>query len=199
MGCGGSKEAVATGNSGSSRCNRFKRKSSVVDATQPSSRVLQPSLDNASAAAAAKASNGEVTKDKAATLKQKAVEEKKEEAVAVKNSKEAVSVKEGNAASSKASAIREEKQVETKTDEAAAVTDAASEAVAAAVEKAGKEALAGKAAREKEGDEVVDFEAPESPEAHLCAGDFSARACQKFRKFMLVPHKPVFAGFLQGG
>lgn len=114
MGCGGSKEAVATGNSGSSRCNRFKRKSSVVDATQPSSRVLQPSLDNASAAAAAaaKASNGEVTKDKTATLKQKAVEEKKEEAVAVKNSKEAVSVKEGNATTSKASAIGEEKQVE---------------------------------------------------------------------------------------
>jgi hypothetical protein len=81
MGCGGSKEAVATGNSGSSRCNRFKRKSSVVDATQPSSRVLQPS-NNASTAALK--ANGEAiteTKDKAARLKEKAIGEKKEEGI----------------------------------------------------------------------------------------------------------------------
>jgi hypothetical protein len=73
--------AVATGNSGSSRCNRFKRKSSVVDATQPSSRVLQPS-NNASTAALK--ANGEAiteTKDKAARLKEKAIGEKKEEGI----------------------------------------------------------------------------------------------------------------------
>lgn len=51
----------------------------------------------------------------------------------------------------------------------------------------------------QEGDKVVDFEAPESLEAHLCARNFSTRACQKLRKFMLVRDKPVFAGFLQGG
>ena len=125
MGCGGSKEAVATG---SSRCNRFKRKSSVVDATQPSSRVLQPS-NNASTAAAK--ANGEViaeTKDKAARLKEKAIGEKKEEGInnkaeqVVKDNKEAVTEKEGNAIS-KANAIGEEKQVEIKKDEAV-VTDA---------------------------------------------------------------------------
>jgi len=107
MGCGGSKEAVVKGNSGSSRCNRFRRKSSVIaDATQPS-RAPPPS-DNGSAMVAK--ANDEVVadaKNKETTSTQKANEEKKQEGInskadqVVRDNREAFAVKGGQGDSNK--------------------------------------------------------------------------------------------------
>jgi len=121
MGCGGSKEAVVKGNSGSSRCNRFRRKSSVIaDATQPS-RAPPPS-DNGSAMVAK--ANDEVVadaKNKETTSTQKANEEKKQEGInskadqVVRDNREAFAVKEAKAIAT--NAIPENKEVEIKKDE----------------------------------------------------------------------------------
>ncbi|CAO1947186.1 unnamed protein product [Urochloa humidicola] len=149
MGCGGSKEAVVKSNSGSSRCNRFRKKSSVVaDATQPC-RAPPPS-DNGSAVVAK--ANDKVRADakgNAATSSQKAIEEEKEGInnkadQVVKDSKGAFTVNEGNATST-ANAILDKKEDEIKKDEAI-IKDAKEEIT---IEK-DKEALTEKATKDKE-------------------------------------------------
>ncbi|OEL21142.1 hypothetical protein BAE44_0017838 [Dichanthelium oligosanthes] len=153
MGCGTSKEAVVKGNSGTSRCNRFRKKSSVVvDATQPSRGPL-PSDDGSAVFAKA---NDEViadTKDKATTSTQKAIaEEKKEEGInnkadqVVKDKKEAFAVKEGNVASP-ANAIPDKKEDESKKDEV--INRDAKEVITIK----GKEVLTEKATKDKEQEE----------------------------------------------
>ncbi|XP_062182090.1 uncharacterized protein LOC133886387 [Phragmites australis] len=167
MGCGGSKEAVATGNAGSRRCNRnlFRRKSSVAaTAVHQPSREPLPS-DNVPAAIV-NANDEVVTEtkdDKAITLTKKAIDGEKGEGInnkadqIVKGNREAFTVKEGKAKLT-VNAIWEKKDVEIKKDEAVIKDEKELVTVVkgkeAPTEKKQEEAKKDKAVKDKE--EVAD-------------------------------------------